>query len=800
MPRLSLVLVLLLVPACVLADEARLPRVEPHVVGMNAAHLERIDAAVAKGLAEKRMPGCVVLIGRQGKVVFRKAYGDRTIQPAKAPMTVDTLFDMASLTKPVATATSVMLLIERGQIRLRDKVSQHIPEFTQKGKDGITVLHLLTHQGGLIADNSIRDYADGPKTAWEKLFALEPVAEPGERFIYSDVSFMTLGSLVERVSGKSLHEFTQENVFRPMGLKDTGYLPDEDHARRAALTEKRNGEWLPGVVHDPRAYALGGVAGHAGLFSTADDLSVYAQMLLDGGELKVDNTHVRILSRQSVSEMTRPVPVPGGFRALGWDMATGYSVNRGEYLSPMAFGHGGFTGTALWIDPQLELFVIFLSNRVHPDGKGLVNPLAGTIGTIAAAAVEKSDLPIFNEPRLAIVTGPKVAAPTRPAANEDAPAVPVLTGIDILQKEGFAQLKGRKIGLITNHTGINRSGVSTVKLLHDAKATLTLVALFSPEHGFAGKLDVAKIGDARDPETNLPVFSLYGETRTPSAESLQGIDTLVFDIQDIGSRFYTYPSTMGNAMRAAAEHKLRFVVLDRPNPIGGVDVSGPILDAGKESFVGYHRIPVRHGLTIGELAKLFNEELKIGCDLHVIRMENWSRKSFFDRTGLTWINPSPNMRSLTQALIYPGVGLLETTNVSVGRGTDSPFEVVGAPWIEGQRLAGELNAAGLEGVRFVPIQFTPTSSKHEGQPCGGVNVIVTDRREFEPVRTGLEIARQLRLLYPDQWQTVSFNRLLGNDRVHEMTLAAKPVAEIEAAFAKDLQAFKRRREAFLHYK
>jgi uncharacterized protein YbbC (DUF1343 family) len=617
------------------------------------------------------------------------------------------------------------------------------------------------------------------------------VAEPGERFIYSDVCFLTLGKLVETVSGKSLHEFTQENIYQPLGLKDTGYLPDDDRARRAALTEKRNGEWVPGIVHDPRAYALGGVAGHAGLFSTADDLAVYAQMLLNGGEFNGQ----RVIGRQSVATMIRPVPVPGGYRGLGWDMATGFSINRGEFLSPSAFGHGGFTGTAIWIDPQLELFVIFLSNRVHPDGKGLVNPLAGTIGTIAAAAVEDTDLPLFSE----LPPPPAVPRGAATPPNDDAPAVPVVTGIDVLQRDGFAVLKGRKVGLITNHTGVNRAGASTVKLLHDSQE-LELVALFSPEHGFAGKLDVAKIADQRDPETGLPVFSLYGETRTPTAESLQGIDTLVFDIQDIGARFYTYPSTMGNAMRAAAEHKLKFVVLDRPNPINGVDVAGPVLDAGKESFVGYHRVPVRHGLTIGELAKLFNDELKIGCELQVVPIENWSRRTFFDATGLTWINPSPNMRSLTQALLYPGIGLLETTNVSVGRGTDTPFEVVGAPWIDGQRLAAALNAAGLDGVRFVPIAFTPTSSKHEGQHCGGVNAIITDRATFEPVHTGLEVARQLRLLYPDQWETKSFNRLLSHDRTFETTLAAKPVADIEAAFARELQSFRRRREAFLLYK
>src|SRR5581483_4665277 len=282
---------------------------------------------------------------------------------------------------------------------------------------------------------------------------------------------------------------------------------------------------------------------------------------------------------------------------------------------------------------------------------------------------------------------------------------PVACGIDVLQRDSFAPLRGRSVGLITNHTGLNRKGMATADLLR-AAPEVRLRALFGPEHGIRGALDT-KISDSKDKATGLPVYSLYGERTRPTAAQLAGLDTLVFDIQDIGTRFYTYISTLGLCLEAAAEHSLRFVVLDRPNPLGGLDVEGPLADPDQLSFTAYHPIPIRHGLTVGEMARLFQAEKRIGADLHVVPVEGWRRADFWDATNLTWVNPSPNMRSLTGALLYPGIGLLETTNVSVGRGTDTPFEIIGAPWLDGRLLAAELNARDLPGVRFVPVRFTP---------------------------------------------------------------------------------------------
>jgi uncharacterized protein YbbC (DUF1343 family) len=376
---------------------------------------------------------------------------------------------------------------------------------------------------------------------------------------------------------------------------------------------------------------------------------------------------------------------------------------------------------------------------------------------------------------------------------------PVLTGIDVLVRDGFRPLRGRQIGLITNHTGLDRRGRSTIRLLHEAPG-VELVALFSPEHGLHGRLDIASIADGEDADTGIRVYSLYGETRRPLAPMLEGIDTLVFDIQDIGTRFYTYISTLGLAMEAAAEHRLLFVVLDRPNPINGRDVAGPVADAGRESFTAYHRLPIRHGMTVGELARMFQAERVPGLDLEVVALENWRRDEFFDATGLRWVNPSPNMRSLAQALLYPGIGLLETTNLSVGRGTDTPFELFGAPWLDGVELAFTLNGLGLPGVAFVPVGFTPEASKFAGERCSGVNVIVTDRARFAPVRTGIAIAGALQGSYGGTWDVDAYDRLLVSASTLDGIRSGRTFDEIAAGWGGGLDDFLRRRAAFLLYR
>ena len=363
--------------------EPALPIVPPAEAGMLPDRLEAVDRIVAEGLRDRKLPGCVVIVGHRGNLVLRRAYGQRRVQPEPEEMTLDTVFDLASLTKPIATATAIHRLIEQGKLELDAPVARYLPDFAVNGKDKITVRHLLLHTSGLIPDNAITDYALGPKKAWENIFALKPEAGLDERFKYSDVNFLVLGKLVETASGQPLNEYVRDEIFLPLGMKETGYLPPRALLPRIAPTEKKGETWITGFVHDPRALALGGVAGHAGLFSTADDLAIYAQTILNGGEWKGK----RILSDESVARMTAPHDVPGNnSRTCGWDNRSSYSGNRGDLLSPRAFGHGGFTGTGIWIDPELDLFVIFLSSRLHPTGDGLVNPLIGRICTVAAAS------------------------------------------------------------------------------------------------------------------------------------------------------------------------------------------------------------------------------------------------------------------------------------------------------------------------------------------------------------------------------------------------------------------------------
>jgi uncharacterized protein YbbC (DUF1343 family) len=551
---------------------------------------------------------------------------------------------------------------------------------------------------------------------------------------------------------------------------------------------------------------MGGVAGHAGLFSTADDLAIYCQMILNGGEYR----GVRILSPFTVAEMTRPrlVSESGWTRGLGWDINTSFSTNRGDLFPLGSFGHTGFTGTSFWLDPASKMFVVFLSNRVHPDGKGDVAALRGRVASIAAGSV--TDLAMVSLARLewsayykeltsdlARFTASHQQAMAMSSVSNDVTPAKVLTGIDVLARDGFRQLAGMRIGLVTNQTGRDRNGRSTIDVLYKAPG-VKLLTLFSPEHGIRGAAD-EKVSDSKDEQTGLPIYSLYGETRRPKAEQLKDLDAVVFDIQDIGARFYTYISTLGYVMEEAAKAHRPLFVLDRPNPIGGVEVEGPIADLDKLSFIAYHRIPVRHGMTIGELAKLFNEERKLGCDLRVIEMSGWKRAMWLDETNLLWINPSPNMRSLTEATLYPGVGLLETTNVSVGRGTDTPFEVVGAPWIDGQQLAAYLNSRSIAGVRFVPLRFTPLSSVFKGEDCGGINIIVTDRSKFRPVFSGIEIAAALRKLYPADWKVDSYLRLLVNSDALERLKRGDAASEIVGSWSAGLDEFRKARARALIY-
>ena len=719
-------------------------------------------------------------------------------------MTADTIFDAASLTKVVATTTAVMMLIEQGKLRLTDRVALHVPGFERFGKRDITIRHLLTHTSGLRPDLEFNPEWNGYDTAISKAVDEVPVARPDERVIYSDINFFLLGHIVGVVSGEPLDVFTRTRVFVPLGMKDTMFKPPASLASRIAPTEKcrpisfpcgqDDGTWLRGVVHDPTARRMNNVAGHAGLFTTAADLARFARMLINGGQLE----GVRVLSPLTVARMTSPSTPPGerNVRGLGWDINSSFSANKGDLLPSRSFGHTGFTGTSLWIDPGTKTFIVFLSNRVHPDGKGDVTALRARVANVVAGAIRIAPLPLadthdFAQAAASGTVGGRVT-PTR-----------TLTGIDVLQAEGFSRLAGRKIGLLTNHTGRTRSGQSTIDAFHAAK-NLTLVALFSPEHGIRGILD-EEIPSSFDEKTGLPIHSLYGKTRRATPEMLEGIDTMVVDLQDIGSRFYTYMSSLGYLLEEAAPRNIEVVVLDRPNPINGWQIEGPkpdpLPEGAERSFIAYFpTMPVRHGMTLGELAKLFNDERKIGAKLTVVEMKGWSREAWWDETALMWVNPSPNMRSLTQATLYPGIGAVEYANLSVGRGTDAPFERIGAPWIDGVELAEALNARNLPGIRFYPILFTPTSSVYKGEECQGVYFIVSDRTALRPVRVGLELVSVISKLFPGKLDLKRTASLYGSADQLARALTGEDPAQLEAQWAADEVNWRTLRSRYLIYR
>ena len=768
----------------------------------DAARLARIDGLVEDAIRAGQLPGAVVLVGRGDRTVFSKAYGNRALVPAREPMTADTIFDIASLTKVVATTTSVMVLLEEGRIRLNDRVAAHIPGFGKYGKQDITIRHLLTHVSGLRPDLDLNVPFEGYARAIELASEEVPDAPPGQRFVYSDINFFLLGDIVARVSGESLDAFARKHVFDPLAMKESMFRPPAALVARTAPTERcemlawpcntSGAPMLRGVVHDPTARRMGGVAGHAGLFSTAADLARFARALLHGGEL--DGT--RVLAPLTVAKMIEPASPEDqrNQRALGWDVDSSFSANRGELLPVGSFGHTGFTGTSIWIDPATQLYVIFLSNRVHPDGKGDVPPLRARVATTAAAAfVGAPSIAQLQQHRF---TGRDFSGGQ---ASPDRPPTPVLAGIDVLKAEGVARLKGKKIALLTNLAARARDGAATLDVIRSAPG-VQLVSIFSPEHGLAAALDT-KVASGRHEGSGLVVHSLYGETQRPTEAMLQGLDMVVVDLVDVGARFYTYATTVAYVMEEASKRKIAVMVLDRPNPIDGVHVEGPSLDAGMEAFIAYFPpMPIRHGLTLGELANLFNGEKKIGAELQVVEARDWRRDRWFDETGLPWSNPSPNMRNLLQAMLYPGIGAIEYSNVSVGRGTDSPFEQIGAPWIDGVRLSDALNRRSIPGVRFYPVQFTPSSSVYANETCGGVFLVVTDREALRPVRLGVEIAAALQQIYRDRFDFKTTVRLIGSQATLDRIRRGDDPSDIARSWARDEEGWRRLRAKYLLYR
>ncbi len=754
---------------------------ESHPLDFSAVDQAALDAVNAGNI-----PGAVILVGQGDRILYRKAFGFKSLLPSKEPMTTDTLFDLASLTKVMATTPAIFLLREQGRLELDTPLGNYLKEFNGREHRGLTIRRILTHTAGFPALPPHEAMHQGFPEAVRTLATGGLEYSPGAGFRYSDTGFILLGELVRHMSGEPLDRFVSQHLFGPLGMRDSTFNPGPRLRSRIAPTEALDGKLLRGQVHDGNARLLGGVAGHAGLFSTADDLARFCRMLISEGRWQGR----QILKPLTVKAMLSPLTLGEVTRALGWDMASPLSRTMGPFFPPGSVGHTGFTGTALWVDPASRSYLIILTNRVHPYGKGQVNELRMRVAAASGAALFAPSL------RVTKGSGSQASAPA-----SDEPVTPrgsSLSGLDVLAGQQFALLSGRSVGLVTNQTGVDSRRRRGIDLLAQAPG-LRLKAIFAPEHGLTGGA-TADVPHGRDAATGLPVFSLYTAERRPTAAMLNDIDTLVVDLQDVGVRYYTYLTTLVYLLEEGARSKISVVVLDRPNPLTGKIVEGPIMDPDLRSFTAPHPIPVRPGLTIGEFAKLVVAERNLPVSLTVVPMAGWRRALWYDATALPWVNPSPNIRSLHQALLYAGLGLLEATNVSVGRGTAAPFEVVGAPWIHPIPLAEAMNAKGLAGVEFQPVYFTPSADKYAGEQVGGVRLVVTDREALRPVTVALALARELRDSYPDQFRPEAIQNLLVNRATMWALLRGEPLTRLVDWAEADLADFLQRRQSHLIYR
>lgn len=748
---------------------------------------DSIAQIVELQIAEKNIPGAVVVIGNQSDILYQQHFGNRATVPATEAMTIDTLFDLASLTKVVATTTAILQLVEQGRAGLDTPAAHYWPEFGVHGKQHITIRELLTHTSGLAPDLDLSENWQGKKAAVQRIMHSSPIAPTGQRVIYSDINFEVLGLLVERISKMSLDQYCQKYIFAPLAMHDTAFLPEDQIRARVAPTQGK----LRGQVHDPSAARMGGVAGHAGLFGSADDLARFARMILNGGILDGK----RILRRAtvellSVPEMPAEINPQSPLRGIGWTLGSPLSANRDQLPPVGMLFHTGFTGTGLWIDPVTQRFVIILTNRVHPNGLGKVKPLREQL--LAVVASLGSNISVADIRQIEPQLSASLLQLERPAAGHG----PVKSGIDVLEQEGFSTLTGKRIGLITNQSGIDQAGRSTIELLRQAPG-VNLVALFALEHGLYGDQN-QRVASGVDLATGLPVYSLYGTVTRPTSSMLEGLDMLVWDVQDAGVRFFTYETSLGLVLEAAAQQHIPVLLLDRPNPSGADVVAGPMLDPDRLSFTGYFPLPVQHGLTMGELGRLFNAEKHIGADLQIVPMQNYTRRMTFEQTGLPWIRLSPNLRTLNQLALYPGVSLVEGANVSVGRGTLMPFELIGAPWIDGAQLAMELRNATSD-WRFEAVDFVPTEDRYRGVLCHGVKIQATGKGRVVTPDLGIFLASALWRLYPEQFKLDQTLGMIGSVALLDAIRAGDSYEKLASIAHDSLADFMLIRARYLFY-
>jgi uncharacterized protein YbbC (DUF1343 family)/CubicO group peptidase (beta-lactamase class C family)/beta-glucosidase-like glycosyl hydrolase len=835
----------------------------PETVGFRPDAMAEVDRLLEEFVAAGAFPGAVVAVGKSGKLVHLRAFGRHSYDAEAPAVTVDTRYDLASLTKVIATTTAAMILVDSGRLDLDAPVQAFLPRFVGPGKELVTVRHLLTHSSGIDwwapLYEQVGDLAPeaAHAAALEIIQAKPLVAAPGEKTLYSDLGILLLGEIIERVTAEPFESYVSRRVLRPLGMTKTGYRPAPEILAEVAPTEL-DSTWrhrpVHGEVHDENAASLGGVAPHAGLFGTAPDLARFAQMLLNGGVLE----HRRLVSRAAVDLFTRRAEVvEGSSRALGWDTKSPTGSSAGSLFSDRSFGHTGFTGTSIWIDPERDLFVILLTNRVHPTRDNIqirqVRPAiadavvrglegdrgpgtgeqgsgtrdqglqvsgigyrvsgtgAGTVSPTAEPPAPNAQHPTLNpsppadpESRIPDPSSPVGAtSPSVPGPGSPVPGPSLQTGLDRVATGEIDLLRGKRLGVIVHPASVTADGRHALDVFRDAG--LDVVRIFSPEHGLRGTAAAGeKVADGFDETTGLPVVSLYGASRKPTREQLADLDLLVYDLQDAGVRFYTYVSTLILALEAAADADIGVVVLDRPNPLGGDLVTGPVAAPREQvpsSFVNLAPGPLVHGLTMGEMARLAAARMPQPPHVEVVAMQGWRRSMRWVDTGQVWIPPSPNLRSSMAALLYPGTALLEATNLSEGRGTEAPFQLIGAPWLDPAAL--ELDLPGLAGN---PVAFTPTASpgtgtpKHDGQLCHGLRLEVARPEAFDPYRLGLELLAQLRSQPGFAWaRDGALTWLLGTAAPFAALEAGTPVAQILAADREDHLRWRRERRPFLLY-
>ena len=720
---------------------------------------ETLRSALVRCVEQSKSPGAAGYVGDLKRTFLFDAFGARALVPIKQPAAKDTLYDLASLTKVVATTTAVLLLRDDGMIDLDAPVSTYVPIPVFQS---FTVRHLLTHTSGMAEEKPIYKEVSSLDEIMQRYAMLPFRSEPGTRRQYSDVGFMILGRIVELVARDSLDAFCRKRIFSPLRMESTTFNPPSDWADRCAATEQcawRN-RVIRGEVHDENACAVGGVAGHAGLFSTAGDLARFCRELLKGN----------LLSPRTLDEMTCAGQVPSWpWQGLGWQLDPWSSKDIGFLRARTAFGHSGWTGTALWMDRNTGLSAILLGNTCHPSRND-------------------RDTPAFRRIFYSAVSDAFYPASTS-----------VHTGLDRLVREDFDRLRGRRVAVLTHHAAVDQFGrhiFEVFKLAPD----VDLRIVYSPEHGLRGQAEAGAkvVSEAR----TVPVISLYGDRKRPSRSELGQVDVLVVDLQDVGSRYYTYVATMRDCLAACAESGTPVLILDRPNPVGGLTLEGPIADRG-DFPVCWGRVPVRHGMTLGELAEFFRDhEFKAsGLDVSVSRLDNWRPGRLFDQCALPWVPPSPNIPTPETTLLYVGTCLFEGTNLNEGRGTGTPFQVVGAPWLDADGIINAIRSSERAGCKLAPVTYTPksmpgkaTHPRYQDQVCNGIRIKLERPEAARPFTLALALLVAIAQRHQDalEWGP-SFDVLAGSTNLRERIQRGDSALEIVGGFGAGLKAFDEQR-------